>query len=196
MNEGGDAARELGSRRAGDGELDRLLGAVAHGEHGAFDLVYEQLSGPVAGVVWAVMKAPAQAEEVAQEVLLEIWRTAVRYDSSKGSARAWALTIARRRAIDRIRKDAARSARELRVTPNPASWDHVGDDVQQTLDRESLLLCLDKLSAPQRQAITLAFYDGHSYTEVASLLGIPPGTAKTRIRDALIKLRDLMRDTE
>ena len=79
-------------------DLDWLLGAVARGEHGAFDLVYEQLREPIHNQVRAVLRDPAQSEEVTQEVLLQLWRTAVRYDPAKGSAVAWALTIARRRA--------------------------------------------------------------------------------------------------
>jgi RNA polymerase sigma-70 factor (ECF subfamily) len=180
---------------SGGDDLDRLLGAVARGEHGAFDLVYEQLSGPITGVVRTVMKAPAQAEEVVQEVLLEIWRNAVRYDASKGTATAWALTIARRRAIDRIRANEARSARELRIAVGVTTQDERGDSVEETLDREMVLRALEKLSEPQRKAVTLAFYGSHSYPEVAGILGIPVGTAKTRIRDALIRLRDLLRET-
>ena len=99
----------------GKDDLDRLLAAAARGEHGAFDLVYEQLSGPIYGVIRTVVRDPGQAEEVAQEVLLEIWRTSVRYDPGKGSAATWATMIARRRAIDRVRSSAAAAARERRT---------------------------------------------------------------------------------
>ena len=113
-------------------------------------------------------------------------------DAQLGGAAAWALTIARRRAIDRIRANAAMSARELRTAPDAAPRDQVSEAVEDTLDRELLRRCLEKLSDPQREAIMLAFYGKHTYTEVASILGIPVGTAKARIRDALIKLRDYM----
>jgi len=159
----------------GKDDLDRLLGAVARGEHGAFDLVYEQLSGPVYSVIRTVVRDPGQAEEVAQEVMLEIWSTAVRYDPARGSAVAWAMTIAHRRAIDRVRSAAALSARDRRGFVPAALWDRVGDAADVSADRERLVRCLDQLSARQREAITLAFYGGHTYREVAGILGAPVG---------------------
>jgi RNA polymerase sigma-70 factor, ECF subfamily len=178
------------------GDLDKLLSAVARGEHGSFDLVYEQLREPVRRQVRAILRDPAQSEEVTQEVLLELWRTAVRYDPGKGSAAAWALTIARRRAIDRVRRTAASAAREQRTAMSAASWDQADEAVEGTLDRERLLRCVDQLSDLQREAIRLAFYGGHTYSQVAAILGAPLGTVKARIRDALVKLRDGMLSEE
>jgi RNA polymerase sigma-70 factor, ECF subfamily len=195
MSESSDEAQQPDPERTGAGDLVGLLAAVARGDHAAFGLVYQQLSGPISGVVGAVMRAPAQAEEVAQEALLEIWRTAARYDPGKGSATSWALMIARRRAIDRIRANSAAAARERRIAADPAWHDPVADAVEEHLDREQLLGSLKKLSDPQRNAIILAFYGSHTYVEVAGLLGIPVGTAKTRIRNALIRLRYLMQAT-
>ena len=176
----------------GNGDLDKLLGAVARGEHGAFDLVYERLREPIHSQVRAVLRDSAQSEEVTQEVLLELWRTAFRYDPAKGSAAAWALTIARRRAIDRVRRTSASIAREQRTALSDAAPDQADGAAADTLDRERLLHCMDQLSDLQREAITLAFYGGHTYSQVASILGAPLGTVKARIRDAIIKLRDCM----
>ena len=173
-------------------DLDRLLGAVARGEHGAFNLVYERLRQPIHRQVRAVLRDPAQSEEVTQEVLLQLWRTAFRYDPAKGSAVAWTLTIARRRAIDRVRHTAATVALEQRTAAPAALPDQAHESVADTLDRERLLRCLDQLSDLQREALTLAFYGGHTYSQVASILGAPLGTVKARIRDAMIKLRDCM----
>ena len=178
---------------AGRPGLDMLLEATARREHGAFNLVYEQLSAPVHAVIRAVVRDPAQAEEVAQEVLLEIWLVAFRYDSTKGHAKAWVLTIARRRAIDRVRSVAAAEARERGAATVPQE-DQVSDIVEDILEREQLLRCLGSLSNLQREAIMLTFYDGYTNLQVASMLRVPLGTAKARIRDGLIKLRNVMQD--
>ena len=174
------------------GDLDRLLGAVARGEHGAFDLVYGQLRDPIRNQVRAVLRDPALSDEVTQDVLLELWRTAVRYDPDKGSATAWALTIARRRAVDRVRRTAAATARDQQAALPAADWDQTHQTVADTLDRERLLSCLAQLSDLQREAIALTFYGGRTHNEAAEILGAPLGTVKARIRDALIKLRDGM----
>jgi RNA polymerase sigma-70 factor, ECF subfamily len=178
----------------GQGDLDRLLAAAGRGDLGAFDLIYQELHGPVFGVVRSLLRDQAQSEEVTQEVLLEIWRMAFRFDTGKGSAAAWALTIARRRAIDRVRSAAATGAREQRAAMTEVSWDEVSEAVQDSLDYQRLRACLAKLTDLQQEAVMLAFYGGYSYPEVASILGIPVATAKTRIRDALIRLRQLMQD--
>ena len=175
----------------GDG-LDNLLGAVAHGDQAALDAMYRLLRPPVYRRIRAVLRDEAQSEEVAQEVMLEIWSTAVRYDPARGSAVAWAMTIAHRRAIDRVRSAAALSARDRRGFVPAALWDRVGDAADVSADRERLVRCLDQLSARQREAITLAFYGGHTYREVAGILGAPVGTVKSRIRDGLTQLRSLM----
>jgi RNA polymerase sigma-70 factor (ECF subfamily) len=170
-------------------DLDRLLDAVARGEHGAFDLVYEQLREPIQRQVRAVLRDPAQSEEVTQEVLLELWRTAFRYDPAKGSAVTWAMTIAHRRAIDRVRRSVASAAREQQAVRPEALWNEPVEAAADAFDRERLLRCLDQLSDLQREAITLAFYGGNTYGQVAAILDVPLGTVKARIRDALIKLR-------
>jgi len=170
-----------------------LLEATARREDGAYNLVYEQLSAPVRAVIRAVLRDPAQAEEVAQEVLLEIWLVAFRFDSTKGHAKAWVLTIARRRAIDRVRSAAAAKARERRTATMPY-LDQVSDIVEDILEREQLRRCLGTLSSLQREAIMLTFYDGYTNLQVASVLRVPLGTAKARIRDGLIKLRNVMAD--
>ncbi len=176
-----------------DPDLAGLLALVARGDHRAFELVYGKLAGPVYGLVWQVLRDPAQSEEIAQEVLLEIWRTASRFDPAKGSAAAWALTIAHRRAVDRVRSEAASSRREVKAAVEHRSPDDdVAEVVVATLDGQRVRRCLDSLTELQRESITLAYYGGYSYPQVAQLLGVALGTVKTRIRDGLIRMRDCL----
>jgi RNA polymerase sigma-70 factor (ECF subfamily) len=182
-----------GSARPGSrSHLDTLIMTVGRGETEAFDALYRELSAPVYRTVLSVLRNPAQAEEVAQDVLLEVWRTAGRFDPARGSAEGWVLTMARRRAIDRVRSAVADTARERQDGGIPKAWDQVSEAVQEILDRERLSYSLDKLSGPQRQVIMLAFYGGHTYTEVAAILGLAVGTVKSRIRAGLTMMRETM----
>ena len=178
--------------RPAGGDLGLLLGLVARGDEAAYGLVYGQLAGHVFGVARSVLRDPAQAEEVAQEVMLEVWRDAARFDAARGTAKAWVMTLAHRRAVDRVRSEQAAAAREQRAAKPEVSYDVVAETVAARLDAERVRRCLGSLTGLQQESITLAYYRGFTYREVAALLKVPVGTVKTRMRDGLIRLRDCL----
>jgi RNA polymerase sigma-70 factor, ECF subfamily len=182
---------QAGRRRAAD-ELAVLLARVALGDEEAYAAVYDRTAGQVLGVVRAVVRDPAQSEEVVQEVLLDVWRSASRFDPELGSAAAWVMTLAHRRAVDRVRSEQRAAERERRVPSSATAYDEVAEAVEARLDRERVRRCLASLTELQRESVTLAYYGGYTYREVAELLGVAIGTVKTRMRDGLIRLRDCL----
>ena len=171
--------------------LSEVLVAAGRGDDAAFSQLYDLTSKRVYGVVLRVVRNPALAEEITQEVYVEIWRFAPRFDAVKGSAESWVSTIAHRRAVDRVRAEEARTRREdADALGRPTPYDTVSEEALDSIDRSRVQGALDDLSDGQRQAVTLAYYGGYTYREVAALLDVPEGTIKTRIRDGLIKLRD------
>jgi RNA polymerase sigma-70 factor (ECF subfamily) len=174
--------------------LAELLRRASRGDEGAFAEWYDATSARAFGLAVRVLRDPAQAEEVTQESYLECWRHAARFDSAKGSAISWLLTIVHRKAVDRVRsaesagrRDAAYGQRE-RSVPHDETAEAAAASIEATRVRAALA----DLTAKQREAVELAFLGGYTHTEVASMLDLPIGTAKTRIRDGLIRLRDAL----
>lgn len=173
--------------------LDSLLTAVARGDEPAFDHLYDRTSPAVFGLARRVVRDPARAEEVAQEVFLQVWQTATRFDPSRGGAKTWILTLAHRRAVDAVRRDQSSSDRERRYDwSGGPDFDNVQEEVATHLEHEQVRRCLQNLTDLQREAVTLAYFGGYTYAEVSTLLEANTATVKTRMRDGLIRLRDCL----
>jgi RNA polymerase sigma-70 factor (ECF subfamily) len=169
-----------------------LLVRVRSGDQAAFAHLYDRTSARVLGLVRRVLLDVAQSEEVTQEVFLEIWQSSSRFDPNKGSATSWILTMAHRRAIDRVRSSQSGRDRDVRVGVRDFSreYDDVAERAEIRLENERVVKAMDRLSDVQRQAISLAYYEGLTQTEISDRLSVPLGTVKTRLRDGMIRLRD------
>lgn len=173
---------------------EELLRLTALGREDAFEQLYDAFAARVFGLARRVVRDPSQAEEVAQEVFLEIWRRASRYDRSKGSATSWIMTLTHARSVDRVRSAQAASDREVKVAQSSTERDvdTVVEAVESSFERRAVQRCLGTLTELQRESITLAYFSGYTYREVAELLTTPLPTIKTRLRDGLIRLRDCL----
>ena len=174
--------------------LAALLRRCATGDEECFAQLYDLTSRRVHGLVLRVIRDPAQAEEVTQEVYLQAWRTASRYDESKGSALAWLMTLAHRRAVDRVRSAEAASRQDTTYHQRTHAVPHdtTAEAAESSIEARRVRNALGELTKVQREALELAYCGGYTHTEVATMLDLPVGTAKTRIRDGLIRLRDAM----
>lgn len=174
--------------------LETLMEEISGGDQAAFSELYDRTAPRVLGLVKRVLVDHAQSEEVTQEIFLEIWRTATKFESTRGSAMSWILTMTHRRAVDRVRSSQSGHDRDERIGLRDIepSYDHVSESVEIRIEHERVKRAMAQLTELQRQAISLAYYGGYSHTEVAGLLGIPVGTVKTRLRDGMIRLRDEM----
>lgn len=175
--------------------VDALLTACAGGDPASFTPVYDAL-GPVAyGASLGVLRDPDHAAEVTQEVMVEVWQTAARFDATRGSARTWVATLARRRAVDRVRSEQARRDRDQRDTDlrmGESIRDVVVEDVERNLEGSAVRRCIEGLTPTQREAVVVAYYGGLTYREVAEKLDAALPTVKSRIRDGLNRLRDCL----
>jgi RNA polymerase sigma-70 factor (ECF subfamily) len=173
---------------------EQRLTRVAAGDKRAFAELYDGTSARVYGLVKRLLIDPAQAEEVTQEIYLEIWQTATRYQQERGSAMSWMLTMAHRRAVDRVRASQASRDRDSRVgiRDYDREYDQVAEHVEVSMEGARVKRALQGLTELQRQAVELAYYGGLSHSEIAAELHVPVGTVKTRIRDGMIRLRDAM----
>lgn len=174
-------------------DLSDLLGRVARGDEVAFAVVYDSLGASVYGLARRVIRDPARAEEISQEVFIQVWQTAARFDPTRGNAKSWVLTLAHRRAVDAVRHDQAATNRENKYDwSNGPDFDEVEETVTISLEHEQVRRCMETLTELQREAVDLAYYQGYTYAEVAESLGANAATVKTRMRDGIVRLRDCM----
>lgn len=175
-------------------DLDALLRQVARRDTEAFATLYDHTRARVYGLVARVLRDSGYSEETTQEVYLEVWRTAEAYDSAKGSALSWLMTMAHRRAIDRVRTEQAATQRETRygATAVDPPGDVVAESALAADERRRVAECLGGLTDIQRQCIELAYYGGLTYVEVSQQLSANLSTIKSRMRDALRGLRSCL----
>lgn len=187
---------------AATARLNRLLVDAGSGSQGAFHDFYREILADVYRVARRVVRDDTLAEDVTQDALVEAWRKAASFDPAKGSAKAWVLTLAHRRAVDRVRREQrhrdqmeAEAAEAPTATATEPQNDVIEDDFR-AWQSARVAAAMDTLSAKQREALVLAYYKGHTHTEVSEALGVPLGTAKTRIRDALATMRRAVKEVK
>jgi RNA polymerase sigma-70 factor (ECF subfamily) len=174
------------------GDVDHLMSRVGRGDSVAFEALYDKLGALVHGVARRVVRDPSRAEDVTQEVFLDVWRKAPSFDRARGSARTWVMTIAHRRAVDAVRRSETQRKYDTRAVPEEVRHDETVDRVIEDEERSGVRRCLESLTELQLESVRLAYFNGYTYAEVASILDKPLPTIKTRMRDGLIRLRDCL----
>ena len=181
------------SRPERDGERTSsdftLVVAVARRDQAALGALFHRYAGSLFCAALRVLSSRDLAEEVVQDVFVRLWRNPERFDPERGPLRPFLLAQAHGRAVDVVRSENARGRREAGGANAAQTQVTVEDDVLDFVVGEKVREAVAALCRTERQAISLAYFGGHSYVEVASLLGIPEGTAKSRIRSGLARLR-------
>jgi RNA polymerase sigma-70 factor (ECF subfamily) len=171
------------------------LARIADGEQPALGMLYDESSSLVYSMVLRVLGNVADAEEVTMDVYTQVWKAAAVYDTERGSVTAWLVTLARSRAIDRVRSRSSRARKEASLPETydaPSLGNSPEQETEETQRRTRVMTALATLPAEQRQVVELAFYSGLTHSELAEHLGQPLGTVKTRIRAGMSRLRDLL----
>lgn len=176
--------------------LESLMLLTQQGDAAAFARLYDHIAPNVLGLTLQILHDQAQAEEVTQEVFIEVWQHAAEFDPAKGSAKAWILRRARLRAIDRVRSAIATMKRDDREAFLVASInkESVEDEALRNVQRHAVRTALEIMGEPHKTAILLAYFGDMTHAELAEATGVPLGTAKTRVRDGLRKLEKILKE--
>lgn len=176
--------------------LESLMLLTQQGDAAAFARLYDHIAPNVLGLTLQILHDQAQAEEVTQEVFIEVWQHAADFDPAKGSAKAWILRRARLRAIDRVRSAIATLKRDDREAFLVASIkkESVEDEALRNVQRHAVRTALEIMGEPHKTAILLAYFGDMTHAELAEATGVPLGTAKTRVRDGLRKLEKILKE--
>ena len=169
-----------------------LMAMVRDGEVRAFDVIFDRHSGAAYSLAYRMCGRQTMAEDVVQEAFVSLWRSGARYDRARGSVRSWVLSVVHNRAIDAFRKEAAKSARDVRddgLAERLEADIRTDREAERRDDARQVRSALDELPTEQRQVIELAYFGGFTHTEIADMLSLPAGTVKGRMRLGLSKLR-------
>jgi RNA polymerase sigma-70 factor (ECF subfamily) len=166
-------------------EARDLLRRLMTGDHAALGVFYDRYAGLVNGLALRILRDSSEAEDVVQEVFVQVWRQAAKFDPARGTPEAWLCTMARTRALDRLRRRTSRREEPSETAPGESA-------APRNEEALAVRKALDGLSSDQRTALELAYYEGLTQSEIAERLGEPLGTIKTRIRTAMIRLKDVL----
>jgi RNA polymerase sigma-70 factor (ECF subfamily) len=170
-----------------------LLRAIAGGDEGALASLYDRYRLILFGLILRILHSQPEAEDILQEVFLQVWRKASDFDEARGRPFTWLVTLARSRAIDRLRAFASRERTATQATRDVTeSISDAADDAVKSEQGEIVRGALAELPEEQRQALVLAYFEGLTQSEIAARLNSPLGTVKTRMRSGMIKLRELL----
>ncbi len=186
-----EAAAPAGTSADINGRLGSLLGLIAQGDQEAFAEFYSLTSRRVFGMARRVLIDTELSEDTTQEVFLQVWQNAAKFNAAAGSPLAWLMTISHRRAVDKVRSSQSATDREAKYGASSQEIDHdsVSDEVGSRLEAEAVVRCLATLTDTQQESVRLAYYGGLTYREVAERLNAAVPTIKSRIRDGLIRLK-------
>jgi RNA polymerase sigma-70 factor (ECF subfamily) len=173
-------------------DIDALVGKVALGDSVAFEKLYDEVSSAVYGLARRVVRDPSRAEDVTQEVFLEVWRKAARFDRQLGKAKTWIMTITHRRAVDAVRRSESQKRQDHHGAPDAVVHDEPAESLIVSEEHSAVRDCMETLTELQLESVRLAYFTGYTYNEVATLLDKPLPTIKTRMRDGMIRLRDCL----